>query len=75
MDEGVAAASASKLAEATDAFDKVLARAPLFERRKEMVDVVRGAGETLARRQARGRAGDAAQGAAPRSARRARARR
>ncbi|XYH96728.1 hypothetical protein ACMHYB_54630 [Sorangium sp. So ce1128] len=37
MDEGVAAASASKLAEATDAFDKVLARAPLFERRKEMV--------------------------------------
>ncbi|XXT18360.1 hypothetical protein WME94_49830 [Sorangium sp. So ce429] len=37
MDEGVAAAGASKLAEATDAFDKVLARAPLFERRKEMV--------------------------------------
>ncbi|XXX75681.1 hypothetical protein WMF30_49325 [Sorangium sp. So ce134] len=37
MDEGVAAASASKLAEATDAFDRVLARAPLFERRKEMV--------------------------------------
>ncbi|WP_437732871.1 hypothetical protein [Sorangium sp. So ce1335] len=37
MDEGVAAASANKLAEATDAFDKVLARAPLFERRKEMV--------------------------------------
>ncbi|WP_437277597.1 hypothetical protein WME90_41155 [Sorangium sp. So ce375] len=38
MDEGVAAASAGKLAEATDAFDRVLARAPLFERRKEMVD-------------------------------------
>ncbi|WP_438033530.1 hypothetical protein [Sorangium sp. So ce204] len=38
MDEGVAAASAGKPAEATDAFDKVLARAPLFERRKEMVD-------------------------------------
>ncbi|WP_434043699.1 MULTISPECIES: hypothetical protein [Sorangium] len=37
MDEGVAAASAGKLAEATDAFDKVLARAPLFERRAEMV--------------------------------------
>ncbi|WP_437569473.1 hypothetical protein [Sorangium sp. So ce542] len=37
MDEGVAAASASKLAEATDAFDRVLARAPLFERRREMV--------------------------------------
>ncbi|WP_437334167.1 hypothetical protein [Sorangium sp. So ce394] len=37
MDEGVAAASASKLADATDAFDRVLARAPLFERRKEMV--------------------------------------
>ncbi|WP_437956946.1 hypothetical protein WME76_37115 [Sorangium sp. So ce119] len=37
MDGGVAAASAGKLAEATDAFDKVLARAPLFERRKEMV--------------------------------------
>ncbi|WP_437811324.1 hypothetical protein [Sorangium sp. So ce1078] len=37
MDEGVAAASANKLAEATDAFDRVLARAPLFERRKEMV--------------------------------------
>ncbi|WP_437674292.1 hypothetical protein [Sorangium sp. So ce131] len=39
MDEGVAAASADKLAEATDAFDKVLARAPLFDRRKEMVGV------------------------------------
>ncbi|WP_437895944.1 hypothetical protein [Sorangium sp. So ce124] len=38
MDEGVAAASAGKPAEATEAFDKVLARAPLFERRKEMVD-------------------------------------
>ncbi|WP_437905106.1 hypothetical protein WME95_43215 [Sorangium sp. So ce327] len=38
MDEGVAAASAGTPAEATDAFDKVLARAPLFERRKEMVD-------------------------------------
>ncbi|AUX47865.1 hypothetical protein SOCE26_093910 [Sorangium cellulosum] len=39
MDEGVAAASANKLAEATDAFDKVLARAPLFDRRKEMIGV------------------------------------
>jgi tetratricopeptide (TPR) repeat protein len=37
MDEGVAAAGAGKLTEAVDAFDKVLARAPLFERRKEMV--------------------------------------
>ena len=37
MDEGVAAAGASKVTEAVGAFDKVLARAPLFERRKEMV--------------------------------------
>jgi tetratricopeptide (TPR) repeat protein len=37
MDAGLAAASEGKLAEATDAFDKVLARSPLFERRKEMV--------------------------------------
>jgi tetratricopeptide (TPR) repeat protein len=37
MDEGVQAAGAGKLTEAVDAFDKVLARAPLFERRKEMV--------------------------------------
>jgi len=37
MDDGVAAAGAGKLAEAVDAYDKVLARAPLFERRKEMV--------------------------------------
>lgn len=37
MDQGVAAAQASKYEEATAAFDKVLARAPLFERRKEMV--------------------------------------
>jgi tetratricopeptide (TPR) repeat protein len=37
MDDGVAAAQAGKLGEAVDAFDKVLARAPLFERRKEMV--------------------------------------
>lgn len=37
MDEGVAHASAQKWAEATDAFDKVLARSPVFERRKEMV--------------------------------------
>jgi tetratricopeptide (TPR) repeat protein len=37
MDEGVAAAGASKVVEAVDAFDKVLARAPLFERRREMV--------------------------------------
>jgi tetratricopeptide (TPR) repeat protein len=36
MDEGVAAAGAQKLEEAAAAFDKVLARAPLFERRREM---------------------------------------
>jgi len=37
MDAGLAAANAGKLTEATEAFDKVLARAPLFERRKDMV--------------------------------------
>jgi tetratricopeptide (TPR) repeat protein len=37
MDQGVALAGEGKLAEATEAFDKVLARSPLFERRKEMV--------------------------------------
>ncbi|MFT3774077.1 MAG: hypothetical protein QM820_52600 [Minicystis sp.] len=37
MDEGVAAAAAGKLTEAVEAFDKVLARSPMFERRKEMV--------------------------------------
>lgn len=37
MDDGVAAAAGGKLAFAVDAFDKVLARAPLFERRREMV--------------------------------------
>lgn len=37
MDEGVTFAEAGKLAEAAEAFDKVLARSPLFERRKEMV--------------------------------------
>lgn len=37
MDQGVALANEGKLAEATEAFDKVLARSPLFERRKEMV--------------------------------------
>ncbi|WP_437778453.1 hypothetical protein [Sorangium sp. So ce1097] len=47
MDEGVAAASADKLAEATDAFDKVLARAPLFERRKEMVGAYVGRAKSL----------------------------
>lgn len=36
MDEGTAAAGGGKLLEAIDAFDKVLARSPLFERRKEM---------------------------------------
>jgi tetratricopeptide (TPR) repeat protein len=46
MDEGLAAAAAGKAHEATVAFDKVLARAPLFERRKEMAktyfDVAKG---------------------------------
>ncbi len=37
MDDGVAFAAAGKLAEATGSYDKVLARAPLFDRRKEMV--------------------------------------
>ena len=37
MDDGVAFAAAGKNAEAVEAFDKVLARAPLFDRRKEMV--------------------------------------
>ena len=37
MDDGTAAASAGKIVEAVEAFDKVLARSPLFDRRKEMV--------------------------------------
>jgi tetratricopeptide (TPR) repeat protein len=37
MDQGVALANEGKLTEATEAFDKVLARSPLFDRRKEMV--------------------------------------
>jgi tetratricopeptide (TPR) repeat protein len=37
MDEGSEALSHGKVLEATAAFDKVLARSPLFERRKEMV--------------------------------------
>jgi tetratricopeptide (TPR) repeat protein len=37
MDDGVAAAGAGKIVEAVDNFDKVLARSPLFDRRKEMV--------------------------------------
>jgi len=36
MDEGTAEAAAGKWVEATDAYDKVLARSPVFERRKEM---------------------------------------
>lgn len=36
MDEGAAHAAASRWVEATSAFDKVLARSPVFERRKEM---------------------------------------
>jgi tetratricopeptide (TPR) repeat protein len=37
MDAGLSAASAGRLPDATEAFDKVLARSPLFERRKDMV--------------------------------------
>lgn len=37
MDDGAALSAAGKYAEATEAFDKVLARSPVFERRKEMV--------------------------------------
>jgi tetratricopeptide (TPR) repeat protein len=37
MDEGQAHAQAGRYAEATEAFDKVLARSPVFDRRKEMV--------------------------------------
>ena len=37
MDDGTAAAAAGKIVEAVDDFDKVLARSPLFDRRKEMV--------------------------------------
>jgi hypothetical protein len=36
MEEGAAHAAASRWIEATDAFDKVLARSPVFERRKDM---------------------------------------
>src|SRR5262249_51619721 len=37
MDDGVAATSAGKWSEAVEAFDKLLARSPLFDRRREMV--------------------------------------
>jgi tetratricopeptide (TPR) repeat protein len=47
MDEGLTAAAAGKLEEATSAFDKVLARAPLFERRKEMVAAYVGRAQAL----------------------------
>jgi tetratricopeptide (TPR) repeat protein len=47
MDEGLGAAGAGKLEEATSAFDKVLARAPLFERRKEMVAAYVGRARAL----------------------------
>jgi Tfp pilus assembly protein PilF len=36
MDEGVAARTAGNVVAAVEAFDKVLARSPLFERRREM---------------------------------------
>jgi tetratricopeptide (TPR) repeat protein len=51
MDDGVAAAQAGKLAEAVEAFDKVLARAPLFERRKEMVKTYVARSKELPREQ------------------------
>jgi tetratricopeptide (TPR) repeat protein len=37
MDDGAAAAGEGKVKQAVEAFDKVLARSPLFERRREMV--------------------------------------
>lgn len=37
MEDGTAAAASKKWSEAVDDFDKVLARSPLFERRKEML--------------------------------------
>jgi tetratricopeptide (TPR) repeat protein len=49
MDQGVAAAAAGKLEEATNAFDKVLARSPLFERRKEMVAPYVGRAQQMAK--------------------------
>ncbi len=51
MDDGVAAAQAGKLGEAVDAFDKVLARAPLFERRREMVKTYVARSKELPREQ------------------------
>jgi len=47
MDEGAAHAAASKWVEATAAFDKVLARSPIFERRKEMVPAYVAHAKTL----------------------------
>jgi len=37
MDDGLAASAAGKYFDATESFDKVLARAPLFDRRREIV--------------------------------------
>lgn len=51
MDDGVAAAEAGKLEDAVVAFDKVLARAPLFERRKEMVKTYVSRSKELPREQ------------------------
>ena len=47
MDEGAAHAAASRWAEATSAFDKVLARSPVFERRKEMAPAYVAHAKTL----------------------------
>ncbi|MDI1450047.1 hypothetical protein [Polyangium sp. 6x1] len=47
MDEGAAHAAASRWVEATSAFDKVLARSPVFERRKEMAPAYVAHAKTL----------------------------
>ncbi|MDI3289983.1 hypothetical protein [Polyangium sp. 15x6] len=47
MDEGAAHATASRWVEATSAFDKVLARSPVFERRKEMAPAYVAHAKTL----------------------------
>lgn len=47
MQAGLAAASAKKPQEAVEAFDKVLARSPLYDRRAEMVDAYRARAREL----------------------------
>jgi tetratricopeptide (TPR) repeat protein len=47
MEEGVGLAKDKRLAEAVEAFDKVLARSPLFERKREMVPTYAAYGRSL----------------------------